>query len=32
LFAVAAASYLVGLLFLVILAPGLRKAGVPTEG
>ena len=31
LFSVAAASYLVGLLFLVILAPGLRKAGVPTK-
>jgi MFS transporter, ACS family, hexuronate transporter len=32
LFSIAAASYLVGLLFLVILAPGLRKAGVPTAG
>jgi ACS family hexuronate transporter-like MFS transporter len=32
LFSVAAASYLVGMLFLVILAPGLRKAGVPAEG
>jgi len=26
-----AASYLAGLLFLVILAPGLKKVGVPTE-
>jgi ACS family hexuronate transporter-like MFS transporter len=32
LFSVAAASYLVGMLFLLILAPGLRKAGVPAEG
>src|ERR1700733_1641374 len=31
LFSVAAASYLLGLLILVIAAPGLSKAGVPTE-
>ena len=31
LFSVAAASYLVGLLFLVIMVPGLRKADVPIE-
>jgi len=31
LFSVAAASYLVGLLILVAVAPGLRKAGVATE-
>jgi MFS transporter, ACS family, hexuronate transporter len=31
LFSVAAASYLVGLFILGTLAPGLRKAGVPTE-
>jgi MFS transporter, ACS family, hexuronate transporter len=32
LFSVAAASYLVGLSILVILAPGLRKAGVAAAG
>jgi len=32
LFSVAAASYLVGLLFLMVMAPGLRRADVYSEG
>ena len=32
LFSVAAASYLIGLVFLQVVAPGLRKAGVPLQG
>jgi ACS family hexuronate transporter-like MFS transporter len=32
LFSVAAGSYLVGLLFLRLVAPGLKRAGIPAEG